>query len=380
MPSISVLESPAVQLSYAPIEELATLNAIVASSISAFKDESGQVQDLSFGASANVVIEASKNVQTFMGSNGEFQVYHTTYDAEMETRFDDILLKVSGEPATTVISTGSNEMKVATTDENGLIAFNDLEIKDVNNFKFLGSMQPNGIWIDDKVAFGSNLHCVSDVVVENNMYTQCNVSAHDLLLFKDLTSSNINDPIRIGYAFKINSNDQLELIKYTRFLNNGSDAMRRVMVFGISDLGSTEPSDATAQDYTNFSDVSSTNFRSGMGASNFGPMEGGSVVMNILETPNAVITLEPGATPLTIVFEPLTADMIGAKGVITIIEKSTTGRSVETNPQLTFASGLDTITTTPASGNIDGYAVDVIDYTAISPTTVIATYANKIVR
>lgn len=398
MASLSVLDSPNVQLSYPPPDMLATLSKVAATSLTATKDTTGQNVTLTIGATRNVNIEAVDQVKVFTGSNGSYEMYKTYYDELTDARLDEKLLSVgmSGDK-TAYVSSASSELKMLANDTNGSFWFNDFSIKNVDDFKVLESSQPNGLWLNDKSSFGSGIFCNMDAIVEQNIFTNGNIAANNLSLFKDTANSNIGDPTRVGYGFRINASQQLELLKYTRFNDaDKSDVIKRVMIFGNNPLKSDDTIDTSSQDYTGFSDLANVGYANGKTRTvTFGtstePQNGGTVTMNILQYPNAIIELDDSNAPLNIelvsiqnqegsarsLANPLVQTTVGIKGTITIIERNTTGRAVTTDPQMTFATNV--VSTTPSpSANPGSYSVDVIEYIILSPTNVPATYRNKL--
>jgi hypothetical protein len=260
-------------------------------------------------------------------------------------------------------------------------------MKNLDDYKFIQASQSNGLWFEDKTSFASNVYCSADMIVENNLYSNGNLAANNLSLYKDYTASNLNDPIRVGYAFRINPEGQLELLKYGRYFSSAPDVMKKVMVFGIHDILPTHSNDIS--DYTGFSDLTNVSFTNGRtGLITFGsadaPINGGTVAMNITRYPNAIVELSTGTSSLTIQLHSdstvsgvraLTSTAIGTKGTITIIERSLTGRSVTSSPSMTLTNG--SITTTPAP-NIGGYSIDVLEYVIVSASSIPASYSNTL--
>lgn len=380
MTSISVLENTTLQTVYPSLFEMTTLGTVAATSMTAFQDYDSIPQDFTLAASSNVRVEAVENVQVYFGNQKNFELYNTTYDALNQLRTDEKIFGITAEANQTVVLMGNNEAKFVAGDLNQTFFFNDFQIQDNNDFKTIQTDALNGIKFMDKVSFGSSLYMGDDLVVNGNAYTKGSLVGKELALFKDKDMSTIteNDPLRVGYALRINANDQLEVIKYTRFLNGLPDAQKKVAVFGMNGLGFSDSN--YIPDLDVYSRLGGTSFTTGTaGAYKVGSAEtpslGGSVALDLTKYTNIVIELADNADSLSLSFLPstFTADMVGHKGTITISERSTTGRTLASDARVTYTMiGNDGTSTTPAP--TDGYAIDQITYTVMTTTTISATY------
>jgi hypothetical protein len=76
--------------------------------------------------------------------------------------------------------------------------------------------------------------------VGQNMYVNGSIFGCNLNVWLD----KVNTPYsRIGYGFRINSNDQLELIKYAKY--GSGDVLKKVAIFGTNPVGSNDRSDSS---------------------------------------------------------------------------------------------------------------------------------------
>lgn len=382
MTSLSVLESPNIPTIYPEAYELSTFSTVAANSIAAYKDFNNTPQNFTIGASSNVRIEAVENVQLYMGGVGDFELYTTQYDANTKVRVDEKVFNVSADATQTTVAFGNNEVRLLAGDVDATFFFNDLKVFDSNAFKVFDTDMTKGFLFKDTVSFGGDVLFKNDLIVASNVYANGSLVGHELALFKNKDTSALapNDPLRVGYVFNINSNDQLELIKYTRFFNGLPDAQKKVAVYGMNGLLPT--------DINNFPNVdvmqrlNAVSFQNGTTSTRVGtaaaPINGGSVIVNLAQTTSTVIELSSTTDALAISYlpTPLTTSEIGLKGTVTIIERSTTGRTInfpDGVTSFTDTRSLSTVTTFAPAG---GYAVDQITYVVTGVNQISATYAN----
>lgn len=379
MTSLSVLENPNIPTIYPCLLQLSTFSTIAAQYISAYKDADGIPLDFTIGASSNVRVEAVENVQFFMGGAGNLELYTTQYNPSTQVRLDEKVLDISADPTSTTLSFGNNEVIFLAGDANSTFFLNDLKIFDSNLFKVFDTTAADGFMFNDAVNFNGNVLFRGDLIVSSNVYANGSLVGRELALFtnKDLANLALNDPMRVGYVFNINSNDQLELIKYTRFFNGLPDAQKKVAVFGMNGLS---PTDTNA--YPNvdvFQRLNGVSFETGFTVSKIGssdaPLSGGSVVINLAQTTNTVVELSTSTDSLSMSFlpTPLTTAQIGIKGTITLVERSESGRTLNFPDGITVLTSVVTSTTSAPSG---GYAIDTITYTVIGVNQISATYQN----
>lgn len=381
---LSVLENVNLPTIYPSLHELTTLGTVAATSITALKDIDNIPQDFTIGATSNVRVEAVENIQMFMGGTGDFELYTTAYDAQSQTRTDEKVFGIRGENTQTIFNFGNNEAVFVAGDANNTFRFNDLAIFDSNQYKTIDTGAMNGLRFLDNVTFEKGVRFNGDLITPSNVFARGSLVGSDLALFKDYSLEGIaeNDPVRVGYAFRINEYSQLELIKYTRFLNGLPDATKKVGVFGMNSLLPTDSNNITSLDV--FNKLSKTSFDVTKPADVLfvgtaaNPVNGGSVVIDLSQYTNAVIELSDQSSPLSISFLPttLTTADIAKKGTITIIERSSTGRVINYDNRVIFTtvSADGSSTTTPPSGG--GYSIDTLTYAVINITTISATYEN----
>jgi hypothetical protein len=326
-----------------------------------------------------VDVEAIENVRLFM-NQGDMQLFRSTWSNDVRTDYQILNAGLDPLSGNTVISTLDNPIEFQAGDSNNTYVLGGFTISDSNNYTVFESTQPSGFMF--KSAFNvERLLANSDMVVASNLYVGGHIMGHDLNVYKDIATDSNNEATRVGYAFRINARDQLELIKYSRFYNDLPDAQKKVAVFGMNDLLHNDANQTP--EYTAFGDLTNVSFTNGQtGSKMFGsedvPIDGGSITLDINQYPNAIIQLDEGATTLLIdvLPNPLTSAEVGTKGTITIIERSTIPRTCTCPVGFIFTSA-NAGTLTTAAPELGGYSIDVITYIVLSPTLVSATFENR---
>jgi hypothetical protein len=162
-----------------------------------------------------------------------------------------------------------------------------------------------------------------------------------------------------------------------------------VAVFGMNDLLHNDANQTP--EYTAFGDLTNVSFTNGKTGtvvlgSQGDPYVGTDMTLNLLTEQNAIIQLDDegqllSVTPFTVNFQPnpITIDVIGTKGTITLIENALVARALVYSPAFTFTSVNDGTLTTPAPDAYGGYAVDEITYIVLSTSLISATYRNILI-
>ncbi len=231
---MSVIENPLNYHPYYPSLGIENdIPNIVTQSITAYKDENGVPQELTVGASSDLNLESEKNVNVYLGTSNAYTLY--TSKMLNGTRIDTEVLAVDRNATTntTVINAPQNVSITSGDVANSTFTVGSLAVSQdataqvidtgMNNFRFTKGMQVAG-----------------DVAIANNLITSGNIYGANVNLWMDTVDK---DYTRIGYGMRINSQDQLEIIKYAKFDSN--DVLKKVAVFGS---GRT-----TAQDYSDAS-------------------------------------------------------------------------------------------------------------------------------
>lgn len=235
--------------------------------IAAFTDSFGSNIDILIGASSNVRIEGVDSVSMYIGNNtGLVQQYASSNDY-LGNREDYLIMKsflsnvtINGQGSNmTIIQSGdssipgeSSAIKIQGTDRFQSVYLNEVVIM-------------SGVGEDDQQHFGtthSNFRFERPVVANviegteelignkvkaGAMYVSKNLFSPDLNLYKEIETIEDQSINKIGFGFSINANNQLELVKYSRF-KDGVDTKsitKKVAVFGNNNLKFTDTDDAS---------------------------------------------------------------------------------------------------------------------------------------
>lgn len=382
---ISVIVQPLIDTYYPDYNQISTFSTLAINTINAFKNEAGDVQTLFLGGSSNVHVESIYDVNVFM-NKGEFQLFRSTHDG-IHTgdagRTDYQILGVTMEPTTSnaYIYSPMNAIELQAGDADNTYILGNYKIYDSNNYTVFQSAQSNGFMF--KSAFNvERLLANSDMVVASNLYVNGHVMGKDLNVFKDLAPSLENDLMRVGYAFRINDKDQLELVKYSRFYNDLPDAQKKVATFGMNELKYTDTNDFPQ--YVAFGDltnVSWTNGKTGtrLYGSEASPWESATIPIDVRNAPNGIVEVSPLVSAYNVVLDPsqLTNQDIGTKGVITFIERYL-GHTLTYSSEFTFTTSptaqdpSEIPPSTLTGGWQGGYNMTELTYLVVSPTLISA--------
>ena len=275
---VSVVETPNFLNLYTDVSSLDSFYNVSVKNVVAFADElTGLASDLTLGGSSNVNIEAIRDVRLFTAEDiGQVRMFNTSYDSNTDIRTDDEILNVYQDVAlnrTFITSgTGSNQLCIKGTDNYMTAIIGTLKIQTPQyghvTVETLSSAQSNITFRND-ILFDSNVDVAGDAVFQNNafiagsLFAYGNLFGTNMNLIKD-KDSNVSGLDQVGYGFRINTDDQLELIKYAKYVPEGVEALpgdrisKRVAVFGNSTPARGSASDSNASSYLVFDEWSGT--------------------------------------------------------------------------------------------------------------------------
>lgn len=264
MSLVSVLENPNYDFQYP--EGFNIVESLVVRHLGAYSSTiDGGGQDLHIGATSNVNIEAAENIQMYVKPTGAVDLYTTEYAGEIRT--DTKVLEISApDSMTTLVTTSNQVLELRGGDSNmTTIVSHTTMLTDVNS-----SNQFLNIPAGEEFYFGNGLNVANDLNVSGNTIVGRSLLVNDhLITYGNIYGSNLNvwrsidsnlpenNAIsQIGFGFRVNSNHQLELVKYSKF--DTKTTAKKVAVFGQAKF-----TDATTADdgmtYTTIEDILSTN-------------------------------------------------------------------------------------------------------------------------
>lgn len=245
MATASVLQYPDFAITYTDPTSYNIYDNVVAKTISAYRDESGLAQSLTVGATSNLVLEGVSGVQIYVGSGNEGIEFYTSSYSNF-TRTDTRILDINTESNVTLISATnqSNTLKVASGDQQNTVQVSSVIVTQCNNTAYLSTDQIGGIYIDEPVRITQNMFvngtCEAwDIQIDNNAVVAGDVTSYGSVFGQHLNVWRQANSNTIGYSFRINDQEQLELVKYARDYG----VYKKVMVFGTMVVGSNDLSD-----------------------------------------------------------------------------------------------------------------------------------------
>lgn len=237
MSLVSVLEYPAYAFQYP--EGMNIVDSLVVRHIGAYKDLDTVGQDLFVGATSNLKLEGAENVQMYINPSGAFEYY--TSEMSGVDRIDTKVLQVSAADASTTVITTSNQVlelfggdaqattKVShTTMIRGIDESNQFMNVPTGEEFYFG----NGVNIAGDVSVNGNGIIGRSLLVYDHLITYGNIYGCNLNLWRTIDSNlpENNSISQVGYGFRVNSNHQLELVKYSKFETR--TVAKKVAVFG----------------------------------------------------------------------------------------------------------------------------------------------------
>ena len=237
MSLVSVLENPTYSFQYP--EGFNIVETLVLKNLVAYDDSTTGTQSMTIGATSNVNIEAAENIQMYVKPAGSFDIY--TSDSAGGTRTDTKILDVS--------ATASNKTTVSTTDQILELRGGDSNHSTILSHTTLqtdinGSNQFMSIPVGEQFYMNNDVNIGKGLAVTDNMTVGRSLLVNDhIITYGNLFSSNINlwrqfdsnlpsnsNVGQVGYGFRVNTNHQLELVKYTQFATK--TVAKRVALFG----------------------------------------------------------------------------------------------------------------------------------------------------
>lgn len=202
--------------------------------IAASKDEAGLPYSLLIGATSNIVMESLKAIESY-SKNGFSYSYRNSYSNSEGSNFtqDDLLWQLTRSPDCNFarVDVPTHNIKFAFSNE---VQMNTLTFSSSNpTYDIISTSKASGLTIGSTTSFTSN------VAVKGNSITYGSIFGRDFNLWQNKSTASTTSDLnlnKIGYGFRINSNDQLELIKVSTF-NDSTQSSKRIAIFGMNDIG-----------------------------------------------------------------------------------------------------------------------------------------------
>jgi len=204
---------------------------LATTNVTAYNDNGSNAHSLTIGATSNVIFEAEDKFLMY-SSNG-FYLHDTNLSADGSfTRSNDMIFSLnrSADASKTMMDLGANHNVLVSFSNQ--INMNSTFINTTNGGYDRIQTSKSSLVIGNSTSFESNVAIMGNSVTYGAVFGQ----NFNLWSNKSTASSNVNEDLsKIGFGFRINSNDQLELIKMSYF-NDSSVANKRVAVFGMTEV------------------------------------------------------------------------------------------------------------------------------------------------
>lgn len=239
------------ETSYTDIITIQTFANLATNNICAFYDTTGTSQSLYLGATSNVNIESatSANIYTTTGVN--------FFDTNVvnNQRYDSNFMRIYTTDVETISTTNfktSNNMYFSCSNS---IQFNSTILNtQINNTDHFYTSSTCGFMFDNVVTFSSNVTFAQNIVTQGSIFG-CNLNVWSA--YPAVANTDIN---QVGFGFRVNENNELELIKTSTFGPTGSVSLpisKKIAVFGGNhNISSNDTSDTSYLVFNNLNGVS----------------------------------------------------------------------------------------------------------------------------
>lgn len=231
-------------IDYADTNSLNIFQNISTANVTAFASTNNTPVSLTLGATSDVNIESLSNVNIITTDIGSLHFWHSALSNNI--RHDEEYLKIDViDGVTTFLGGEGHPLTLRGGDMERTTTVGDLTLRAVKDHEMISTGLSN-IFFMDAVLFNSNAQFLgktymNDLYVTNNLVSLGNFFGTKVNFLKNEPShSNVS---QVGYAFHINDNDQLELIKYARFSSNDRSVIKRVAIFGNNPINEFDKSD-----------------------------------------------------------------------------------------------------------------------------------------
>lgn len=231
---VSVLGVPPTSNLWTDATSIQTFDHVLGLNIGAYKDTNNY--NFTVGASSNTFIEANNHIKSFVKDTGLVQLYSTTMQGSNRT--DKEFINISQSNAYVSVR-----------------AFNSFDFKSTDAFKTLG--------ISGMSLCNSGTHQIMTSSPGVNLLGKgivlCNLVATNHVIGKDASMVYTDSSNEVGYVFRINASNDLEVVSYARSLQTNQVALKKAAIFKNSwvNWNSNMTSDASLSNYNPFSGLMS---------------------------------------------------------------------------------------------------------------------------
>jgi hypothetical protein len=226
---------------------------LVSSKVISTLDRAGNPSDLALAGSSNVNVLAANDVSLYATSNVRFFASN-----------DEVLnVGLSNDGSTALLTTGASRVlhirptdslsstwlgNLRTYDTSAIPASRFQELDTVNN---LGVRVLKNLTANEPVTMNSTLHVASRVTMGEHLKVDGDIVAMGNIFTPHIKVWRDNDATseRVGFGLHVNASNMLEMYKYVQDAS-GSNAIKRVAVFGHSTFDSSATPDFTDSNWT----------------------------------------------------------------------------------------------------------------------------------
>lgn len=246
----SVLENPTTMSTFYTDSNLYhVITNVIARTITAYETDTGAELDLVLGASSNLKVEAVSGINMYVKDTGAgVNLFATTVAGGVRT--DELVWSMTGSNSNTYITAqGTNQLIIAGSDPLKTVTAGGTTFTTASNTQYVST--PSSMFVFNKGMQVPELAPLSNLIATDGVFGE------DISLWQRTGRSNVGDVSEIGYAFRLNSNQQMEVLQYGKVIMPQGQAaktvMQRVGVFSsVAAFNSNMSSDPTIGSFDPF--------------------------------------------------------------------------------------------------------------------------------
>ena len=244
---VSVMFSPNYYTNYDIDQGVLTEFAQISTrSLTAYKDSASNPQNLIIGASSNLNLEAVQDANIFVMNGKSIKLYETTIAGSNRTDRNFLTISTSNTSNTVIMPAGesSNAVTLKATDTANTVTVASTTLQSTAGYQVFNTSMLNGFKLAKPLDVQGALSVNASATVSGSVTAAFDVVAggsvfgNAMNLFQNVSDSNAENLTQVAYAFFINSAYQLDLIRYKKYTNGGSNTsiQEKVATWGTASV------------------------------------------------------------------------------------------------------------------------------------------------
>lgn len=217
------------------------LSTVSAKRLAAYRDLQGTAQNFYISTACNLNLEAVTNVTIFSSNQGLVTL--------QSSNASNYLSFYNSNNTSAVISTASNQkLAIKSADSNLTLNISGMTLTNDTVQQIFTTTATKGFKLTAK-----SVQCC-------NMFASDTVFGRELVMYNRYTSrSNVGDVAEVGYGFRLNSNLELEIVKYGSVVQAGGQqrkVAKKVAAYGMRAFTNASTTDSNLGTYNPYAALS----------------------------------------------------------------------------------------------------------------------------